>query len=94
MVKPLGNRVLLKPSEEEEKSAGGIYLPDSAQKKPQEGTVVAVGPGKALEDGNRAEIRVKKGDVVIYSEYGGTDIKIGGEDYVLVEDTQLLAVRE
>ena len=94
MLKPLGNRVLLQPSEEEEKSAGGIYLPDSAQKKPHEGTIVAVGPGKLLDDGSRAEMSVKKGDVVVYSEYGGTEVKLGDETYVLIEADQVLAVRE
>jgi len=94
MLKPLGNRVLLKPSSEEEKSAGGIYLPDSAQKKPHEGTVIAVGAGKVLDDGSRSEICVEEGDVVIYSEYGGNEVLVGEETYVLIEADQVLAVRE
>jgi len=94
MVKPLGNRVLVRPSAEEEKTAGGIILPDAAQKKPHEGTVIAVGPGKVLDDGSRMPVCVKVDDVVVYTLYGGTEVKIDGEELVLVEDSQLLAVRE
>ena len=94
MVKPLGSRVLLKPSTEEEKSAGGIFLPDSAQKRPHEGKVIALGPGKILDNGERAPMRVKEGDVVIFSEYGGTEIRIDGEEYILIEEDQLLAIRQ
>jgi len=94
MVKPLGSRVLLKPSTEEEKSAGGIFLPDSAQKRPHEGKVVALVPGKVLDNGERAPMRVKEGDLVIFSEYGGTEIKIDGDDFILVDEDQLLAIRQ
>jgi chaperonin GroES len=94
MIKPLGNRVLLKPSTGDEKSSGGILLPDSAQRRPNEGTVVAVGPGKTLDDGSRAQIQVKEGDVCVYSQYAGTEVKIDGDEYILIEDDQILAVRE
>lgn len=90
-VKPLGDRIFLKVSPAEEKTAGGILLPDNAQEKPQIGEVVAVGPGKRNDDGSRAEIDVKVGDKVLYSKYAGTDIKLGGEDYVLLSEKDILA---
>lgn len=77
-VKPLGDKVLVKPNTSDEKTAGGIVLPDSAKERPQEGTVVSVGSGRVLENGQKVEIGVKTGDVVIYSKYGGTEIKIEG----------------
>ncbi len=93
MLQPLGNRVLVEPSEAEEKSPGGILLPESAQEAPAEGTVLAVGPGQLLENGERGEMSIKAGDVVIYRKYGGTDITIEGKDYVLVEEDSVLAIR-
>ena len=93
-VRPLGDKVLIKPREEEETSAGGIVLPDSAKEKPQEGEIVAVGEGKLLDSGERSEMTVKVGDVVIYSKYGGTEVTIDGEDYLLMDESSLLAVRE
>ncbi|MCS6858873.1 MAG: co-chaperone GroES [Abditibacteriales bacterium] len=93
-VRPLADKVLIRPKKEEEKTAGGIVLPDSAKEKPQEGTVVAVGPGRLLDNGNRAEMGVKEGDVVIYSKYGGTEISIDGEDYLLMDEGSILAVKE
>src|SRR3990172_6177086 len=92
-VKPLGNRVLLEPLKEAEKSAGGIVLPDTAKKKPQEGKVVAVGPGKRLDSGELVPVSVKKGDIVIYAEYGGTDIKLGSKEYVVIDEDHLLAIK-
>ncbi|MFQ6130948.1 MAG: co-chaperone GroES [Armatimonadota bacterium] len=94
MLKPLGNRVLVKPLVAEETTSGGIVLPDTAQKKPQEGKVVAVGDGERLESGTVIPVPVKKGDVVIYPEFGGTEIRVGTEDYLIVEVDSLLAVKD
>ncbi len=93
MLQPLGNRVLVEPSESEDKSAGGIILPDSAQKKPQEGSVLAIGPGKLLDDGSRAPMPVCVGDTVIYPEYGGTEIRVGEKDLLLVDADSILAIK-
>jgi chaperonin GroES len=93
MLKPLGSRVLVKPSESEGKSSGGIILPDSAQKRPQEGKVIAVGEGRTLDSGKTEPVAVKVGDIVIYPEYGGTEIKIDDEEYLLVDADSILAVR-
>lgn len=90
-VKPLGDRVFVKVSPSEEKTAGGIYLPDNAKEKPQVGEVVAVGPGKRNDDGSRSPLDVGVGDKVLYSKYAGTDIKLGGEDYVLLTEKDILA---
>jgi chaperonin GroES len=90
-VTPIGDRVFVKVSPSEEKTAGGIYLPDNAKEKPQVGEVVAVGPGKRNDDGSRAELEVKVGDKVLYSKYAGTDIKLGDEDYVLLSEKDILA---
>ena len=92
--KPVGDRVFVKVSASEEKTAGGILLPDTAKEKPQIGEVVSVGPGKLNEDGSRATLEVKVGDKVLYSKYAGTDIKLGSEDYVLVSEKDILAVVE
>ncbi len=91
-VKPLGDRVFVKISEAEEKTAGGIILPDNAKEKPQVGEIVAVGPGKRNDDGSRTDPDVKVGDKVLYSKYAGTDIKLGTEDYVLLSEKDILAV--
>ena len=91
-IRPLGDKVVVKPSEGEEKSSGGIFLPDTAKKKPQEGKVIAVGSGRLLEDGTVRELAVKVGDTVIYSKYGGTDVKLDGEDYVLLDEDQIYAL--
>ena len=91
-VKPLGDRVFVKVSASEEKTAGGIFLPDTAKEKPQIGEIVAVGPGKRNDDGSRAEVEVKVGDKVLYSKYAGTDVKLGSEDYVLLSEKDILAV--
>ncbi|WP_413160961.1 co-chaperone GroES [Capilliphycus salinus ALCB114379] len=91
-VKPLGDRVFVKVSESEEKTAGGILLPDTAKEKPQVGEIVATGPGKRNDDGSRAEMEVKVGDKVLYSKYAGTDIKLGGDEYVLLAEKDILAI--
>jgi chaperonin GroES len=92
MLKPLGDRIVVKPGPEEEVTTGGIVLPDTAKKKPQEGTVVAVGPGKVLESGQRVPLEVAVGDVVLYTKYGGTEVTLEGEDYVILEEGSVLAV--
>ncbi|MFY9141116.1 MAG: co-chaperone GroES [Thermacetogeniaceae bacterium] len=94
MLKPLSDHVLVKPLSKEEKTKGGIYLPDTAKEKPQEGEVVAVGPGRMLDNGSRVAPEVKVGDKVIYSKYGGTDIKIGEEEYLIMRESDILAIIE
>jgi chaperonin GroES len=91
-VKPLGERVFVKISPSEEKTAGGIFLPDNAKEKPQIGEIVNVGPGKRNEDGSFAPLEVKVGDKVLYSKYAGTDIKLGGDEYVLLAEKDILAI--
>jgi chaperonin GroES len=91
-LRPLRDKVVVKPSEGEEKSSGGIFLPDTAKKKPQEGKVIAVGSGRLLEDGTVRELAVKVGDTVVYSKYGGTEVKLDGEDYVLLDEDQIYAL--
>jgi chaperonin GroES len=93
-VKPLDDRVLVKQGEAEEKTAGGIVLPDTAKEKPQKGKVIAVGPGKLLDSGKRGEMSVKAGDQVYYGKYSGTEIKIDGEEYVILKESDVLAVIE
>ena len=93
-LRPLEDRVIVKPAKAEEVTKSGIVLPDTAQEKPQRGTVVAVGPGKMKDDGTRAAVDVKVDDVVIYSKYGGTDVKIEGEDYKILRADDIYAVVE
>ncbi len=93
MLKPLGGRVLVQPCKGERKSSGGIILPDTAQKKPQEGKVIAVGDGKLSDTGEVIPIPVKVGDTVVYPEYGGTEVKIDDTEYLLIDCESLLAVR-
>jgi chaperonin GroES len=89
--KPLGNRIVVRPLEDEtQMSAGGIYIPDTAKEKPQEGEVVAVGPGKLAEDGTRVPMEVSVGDTVIYSKYGGTEYKVGDIEYLVLRDEDVL----
>jgi chaperonin GroES len=90
-LRPLDDRVVVQPVEAEETTAGGIVLPDSAKEKPQRGTVVAVGPGKLLESGNRGEVSVAVGDVVIYGKYGGSDIEVDGQDMKILRESDILA---
>jgi chaperonin GroES len=93
-LRPLRDKVVVKPSAEEEKSAGGIFLPDSAKKKPQEGKVIAVGSGRISDDGTVTPLSVKVGDTVVYSKYGGTETKLEGEDYVILDEDQIYAIIE
>jgi len=90
-LQPLGDRLVVKPLEREEKTKAGIYLPDTAKEKPQEGKVVAVGPGRLDENGKRVAMEVKVGDVVLYARYGGTEIKIDNEDYMILSEKDVLA---
>jgi chaperonin GroES len=90
-VRPLDDRVVVQPMESEERTAGGIVLPDSAKEKPQRGTVLAVGAGKLLDSGKRGELSVQVGDQVIYGKYGGTDIEISGEDVKILRESDILA---
>ncbi len=93
-IKPLADRVVLKVIEETESTPGGIILPDSAREKPQKGEVLAVGAGKMTEKGEREQMDVKKGDVVLYSKYGGTDIKVDNEEYKIISIKDILAIIE
>ena len=92
-ITPLGDKVLVQPKTGNETTAGGIVLPDSAKERPQEGTVIAVGPGRTLDNGEKAAINVKEGDTVIYSKYGGTEIKAEGVEYLILDESSLLAVK-
>jgi chaperonin GroES len=90
-LKPLEDRIVVQPSEEEETTTSGIVIPDTAKEKPQEGSVVAVGPGR-FEDGKRVPLDVSVGDKVIYSKYGGTEVKVEGEEYLILSARDVLAV--
>ena len=91
-LRPLGDRVVIKRVEGEEKTKGGIIIPDSAKEKPQDGLVVAVGPGKALDSGEILKPRVKKGDRILFSKYAGTEIKIDGEEHMFMREDDILAI--
>lgn len=92
-IRPLGDRVLIQPIKADEKTAGGIIIPDSANKdKPIQGTVKAVGEGKKTDEGSRIALDVKVDDVVFFSKYAGTDLKIDGEDYLIIQESEILAV--
>jgi chaperonin GroES len=90
-LQPLADRVLVKPTEKEEKTKSGIYLPDTAKEKPQEGEIMAVGPGKLDENGKRIPMDLKVGDRVIYAKYGGTEIKVDDEDLIILRESDILA---
>ena len=92
VIKPLGDRVVVKRIEEEPKTKGGIVLPDTAKEKPQKGKVIAVGTGRVLKNGQRVPLEVKEGDIVVFAKYGGTEIEIDGEEYVILSERDLLAV--
>ena len=91
-IKPLEDRIVVKPLDAEQTTASGLVIPDTAKEKPQEGTVVAVGEGRVTEKGNRIPVDVKEGDTVIYSKYGGTEIKYAGEEYLILSARDVLAV--
>jgi chaperonin GroES len=93
-IRPLNDRVLVVRVEEEQKTAGGIIIPDTAKEKPQEGKVIAAGPGKMDEDGKRTPLEVKKGDKILFSKYAGTDIKIDGVEHMFMKEDDILGVLE
>ena len=91
-IKPLHDRVVVQPLEEAEQMRGGLYIPDTAKEKPQQGKVVAVGPGKFSEQGERIEPDVKAGDTVLYGKYSGTDVTVDGQEYLILREADILAV--
>ena len=93
-VRPLGDKILVQRLQAEDKTASGIFLPESAKEKPQQAKVVAVGDGKVLDSGERAPFQVKKGDTIILSKWGGTEIKVDGEDFLVMSEDDVLAVVE
>jgi chaperonin GroES len=91
-IKPLADRVVVKPLEETEQMKGGLYIPDTAKEKPQQGEIVAVGPGRVSDEGKRIELEVKVGDRVIYGKYSGTEVTVADEDYLILRESDVLAV--
>ena len=91
-LKPLGDRVVVEPIEQEDITAGGIMLPDTAKEKPQRGKIVAVGEGKLLDDGSRRKMQLKKGDQVLFTSYAGTDIKVDGSEYLIMDESDVMAI--
>ena len=91
-LKPLSDRVVVEPAAAEEKSSGGIILPDTAQEKPQQGTVVAAGPGKISDSGMLVEMSVKSGDKILYGKYSGTEVNVAGTDYIIMRESDILAI--
>lgn len=91
-LKPLSDRVIVQQLEEEERTAGGILLPDTAKERPQQGKVIAVGPGRVNDEGKRLEMSVKVGDKVVYAKYAGTEVVVDGEEYLIMSESDILAV--
>ena len=91
-LKPLADRVVVEPAPAEDKSAGGIILPDTAQEKPQQGTIVAAGPGKVSDSGSKIDMTVKKGDKVLYGKYSGSEVTFDGVEYVIMRESDILAI--
>ena len=91
-LKPLGDRVVVKPRAKEEMTRSGIVLPDTASEKPQQGTVLSAGPGRMLDNGTRVQLEVKPGDEVLFATYAGTEVKLDGEDYLVMRESDLLAI--
>ncbi len=91
-IKPLADRVIVKPNPAEEKTKSGIILPDTAKEKPIEGTVVAVGPGKVTEDGKKVELSIKEGDKVLYGKYSGTEVTVDDEEYLIMRESDIFGV--
>lgn len=90
-IQPLGDRVVVKPQAAEEKTAGGLFIPDTAKEKPQRGTIVAVGPGR-VENGNKIDMTVKEGDTVLYGKYAGTEIALGDDDVLIMRESDILGI--
>ena len=93
-IRPVGDRVVVKPAQKEEVTKSGIVIPDTAKEKPQEGTIIAVGAGKLTEKGDRQALEVKEGDKVLFAKYGGTEFKLDGEDLLVLRESDILAVLE
>ncbi len=93
-IRPVGDRVVVKPMQKEEVTRSGIVIPDTAKEKPQEGTVVAVGSGKLMDSGDRTPLEVKEGDRVLFAKYGGTEFKLDGEDLLVLRESDILAILE
>jgi chaperonin GroES len=93
-IRPLADKVLVERVEAESKTAGGIVLPDTAKEKPQRGKIVGVGEGKTLDDGTRKKMQVKKGDLVLFTSYAGTEVKIDGKEYLIMDESDIMAVIE
>ncbi len=91
-LKPLADRVIVRALEAEEKTAGGLYIPDTAKEKPQQGEIVAVGPGKVADDGKKVAMEVKVGDRVLYGKYSGTEVKFGTEEYLIMRESDIFAI--
>lgn len=91
-IKPLADRVVVKALEEGEQMRGGLYIPDTAKEKPQEGEIVAVGPGKVNDDGSRSPMEVKAGDCVLYGKYSGTEVTVDGDEYLILRESDVLAI--
>ena len=91
-IKPLDDRVVVQPLEQESQTSGGIFLPETAKEKPQQGKIIAVGPGKLLDSGERAKLSVKKGDVVLFAKYSGSDVEVDGKELLIMRESDLLAV--
>lgn len=91
-IQPLADRVVIKPLEETEEMRGGLYIPDTAKEKPMQGTVIAIGPGKLSEEGARLEMDVSVGNKVLYGKYSGTEVQVDGEDYLIVRESDILAI--
>ena len=93
-IRPLADKVLVERVEAESKTAGGIVLPDTAKERPQRGRIVSVGEGKVLDDGTRREVQVKKGDMVLFTSYAGTEVKLDGKEYLIMDESDIMAVIE
>lgn len=91
-IKPLADRVVVKPIEDSEEMRGGLYIPDTAKEKPQQGEIMAVGPGRVSDEGQRIAMELKQGDKVLYGKYSGTEVTVGGEQYLILRETDVLAV--
>ncbi len=91
-IKPLADRVVVKPIEDSEEMRGGLYIPDTAKEKPQQGEIVAVGPGRMSDEGKRIDMELKQGDKVLYGKYSGTEVTVGGEQYLILREADVLAV--
>jgi chaperonin GroES len=93
-IRPLGDKVLVKRLEAEEKTAGGIVLPDSAKEKPKQGKIVSVGNGKLLDNGTRSAMQVKKGDKILFTSYSGSEVKIAGDEFLIMDESEIMAIVE